>query len=696
MRPSGRRRATAALVAAVLLGGMAAGATPAQAAANGSIGGHLSLSSGAPAGDILVQAYDPETYEGRGFTTSAADGSYQLDGLAAGNYIVGFFGSDIAEQYFDRKDEIFDADPIAVTDGRSTLVNQDLFGAGFLTGRFTDPTGAPLDNSLVRVYRADDESYAGAAGTDSDGTFRIAVRTGTYLVSFEPDADLYQEQYVPGKLAPAAAQRFVVTEGQETSVNDTALAAGRLSGRVTQSDGTPARDVQLYASPFGGSGGGESATTNDNGDFSIPKLLAGQYMVEFWVGYRTEYFDRTADPEEADPVTVVGGQDNRFTPSLLPTGSVRVRAVDAISGITIRDFCASGECSDSTGQLLLTGLTEGRQSISVRTESNYISRDVDVTVRTGQTTDLVVRLLPGAKITTTVVDKATGQPLSNVCLTAYRPRDVSIQEGMTDDQCSDAAGKVTLSRLEAGDYRLFAEPRNKAYGRQWVTANGGSGDERQAVTVKATTGKTATAPQVKIDRAGTIRGRVTDAATGAPIYAGVGVFTQSPGTGGGETTTDEDGRFEIDGLGPYRWPLHYNGYENYASSWTGGAVTRYATTGTQVTAGTVATADLALTKGVTVRGNVLPSRGTAQGGRISVLNTTTGDYVGTVDFEGAAYQLLVQPEQEIRFIYSIRVDGTTYRSEAAKLAPAAPGGPLRPAITVPAGGVTADLIVPIP
>jgi hypothetical protein len=317
-------------------------------------------------------------------------------------------------------------------------------------------------------------------------------------------------------------------------------------------------------------------------------------------------------------------------------------------------------------------------------------------VRANETIDVIVRLLPGAKITTTVVDKATGNPLPNVCLTAYQPRKVSIREGMSDDQCSDAAGKVTLTKLEAGDYRLFAEPRNKAYGRQWVTASGGAGDERLAVTIKASTGRTATAPQVKIDRAGSIRGRVTDAATGAPIYAGVGAFTQSPGTGGGETTTDDDGRFQIDGLGPYRWPLNYNGYENYASAWTGGAITRYAATGTQVTAGAVATADLALTKGATVRGNVVASRGTPDGGRISVLNTSTGDYVATVDFEGAAYQLLALPEQEIRYIYSVQVDGTTYRSDAAKLAPSTPGGPPRPAIVVHAGGVTADLIVTIP
>ncbi|HTF08327.1 MAG TPA: carboxypeptidase regulatory-like domain-containing protein [Asanoa sp.] len=692
MRSIVRRRATAAVAAAVMAGTMAVWATPAQAAATGVISGHVTTAAGAPAGDILVQALDSESLEGRGFTTTATDGSYRIDGLATGQYIVGFNGDDYAEQYFDGKVRISEADPVTVTDGHTTTVDEDLLAAGYLTGRFTDPTGAPLESSLVRVYRAEDDLVVRSAGTQSDGTFRISIPAGTYYVTFEPVQDLYQEQYVPGKLTGAAAQRFVVTADHETTVNDTALAPGSLSGRVTRSDGTPARDITIYAAPFKGFGG-ESATTDSNGEFSVPRLLAGDYGLEFWVGNRTEYFDRTSDPDQADPVTVIGGRDNRITPSLLPTGSVRVRALDAVTGAVIRDFCANSQCSDGSSKVLLTDLAEGTQPLDIWAEGNYISRDSNVTVRADQTIDVVVRLLPGAKITTTVIDKATGRALPNVCLFAYKPGQIYYPQGIGDDQCSDSAGKVTLSKLEAGDYRIFAEPRNKSYGRQWVTANGGSGDERQAVTIKATTGKTATAPQVRIDRAGSIRGLLTDAATGAPInFAGVGVFTESPGSGGGETTTDEDGRFQLDGLGPYRWPVSYNGGERYAPGWTGGAVSRYAATGIQVTAGAVATADFALTTGVTVLGNVLTSHGTPQWGRITVQNTETGDYAGTVDFAGTGYELHVLPGQELRYTYHLDIDGKSFSSYKVKLAPATPGGPPRYSVTIPAGGLTVDVL----
>ncbi|MDG4822061.1 carboxypeptidase regulatory-like domain-containing protein [Asanoa sp. WMMD1127] len=690
-----KRRLTAAALAAALLATSVAGwATPAQAAATGAISGHVTTAAGAPAEDVWVQALDAETYEGMGFTTTAADGSYRIDALADGQYIVSFNGPELAEQYFDGKTRINEADPVTVTGGRTTTVDEDLIAAGYLTGHISDPNGEGLDNSLVRIYRAEDEAYVQAVGT-SYGDFRVPVPPGTYVLSFEPVKDLDQEQYVPGKLTAAAAQRFVVTAGEDTTVIDTALRTGTLSGRVTRADGTPARDVRLDVSPFMGNGGGEYATTDSNGEFSAPPMLAGDYMVEFSVGERTEYFDRAARYEDADPVTITGGNDSRITPTLLPTGSVRVRALDAVTGSVVRDFCANSECSDGSGEVLLTDLAEGSQDLWISApEANYVDRNSTVTVRVGQTIDVTVRLVPGAKITTTVVDKATGKPLQDVCLIAYKPGQFFIPDGMGGNECSDAAGKATVDKLATGDYRLFAWPRNRSYGRQWVTANGGSGDERQAVTIKATMGKTSAGPQVRVDRGGSIRGRVTDATTGAPIsWTQVGIAS---GRTGGDTSTDEDGRFQIDGLGPYRWPLQYWGGSDHATAWTGGAVSRYTATGTQVTAGAVATADLALTKGVTVQGNLHTGGHTPDWARITLANTVTRDDVGSVDFVGNSYEMHVLPGQEVRFAYNLDIDGVSYRSDKAPLPPAAPGGPTRYAVTVPDGGLTIDLTIAIP
>ncbi|GIF46889.1 carboxypeptidase family protein [Asanoa ferruginea] len=686
-----RVRATAALAVAILAGTVAGWATPAQAAGTGVITGRITASDGTPAADIWVSVLDYEEWgDPVAYTTTAADGTYRIGGLNTDSYIVSMSGGDHPTQYFDGKTDISEADEVHVTTGQTTTVNQQLVATGVLTGRLVTATGEPLVMSWVDISDEDGIASYGAS-TDDNGEYRAAVPPGTYQLSFTPIEDSYQRQYVPGQLSSETAGRFVVAAGQETRADDTVLEIGSLSGRLTNDDGTPVSDANVDAQPYQTYGGPGSTTTDANGEFSFPKLLVGTYTVQFNAGNRYQYFDGATEQEDAARVTVSAGHDTRVTESMLPTGSIRVRAYDAISGAIIRDFCAEDFCSDGTGQVLMTDQLVGLRHVGVWANGNYLDRDTTVTVRANQTADLIVRLVPGAKITTTVVDKATGKALANVCLTAYKPAQVYLQDGFGDN-CSDAAGKVTLTRLTAGDYRLFAEPRDKAYGRQWVTANGGAGDERLAATVKTTAGKTTTAPAVKIDRAGSIRGRVTDAATGNPLSASIALFTQNPGLGAPETRTDADGRFQVDGLGPYRWPLKYASF-GYATTWTGGAVSRYAATGTQVTAGAVATADLALTHGVTVRGSVV-SHGTLDGwGRISVFNTVTGDYTGTSDFQGNAYELHLLPDQEIRYDYDLRIDGDYVSSDKAKLAPATPGGPPRYSVAVPAGGLTVDVLV---
>ncbi|MEV4621816.1 carboxypeptidase regulatory-like domain-containing protein [Asanoa sp. NPDC049573] len=689
-----RVRATAALAAAVLAGTVAVWATPAQAAGTGVVAGRITTSDGAPAADIWVAVMDYEEWgDAVGYTTTAADGTYRITGLDTDSYVLSMSGIDVPTQYFDGKTDISEADEVRVTSGQTTTINQQLVATGVLTGRIRQANGEPYAWSYVSIAPVDGglSSYYGS--TDDNGDYRAAVPPGTYYVSFSPIEDSYQQQYIPGQLTSDNATRFTVAAGQEVRADDTVLATGSVSGRLTNDNGTPVTEASVRASVFQAYGDSTEARTNANGEFSIPKLLVGDYMIEFYVGNRVQFFDGTTVFEEADRVTVTAGNDTRVTESMLPTGNVRVRALDAITGATIRDFCAGDVCSDGTGQVLLTDQVAGPQLISIWPSGNYLSRESTVTVLADKTIDMTVRLAPGAKITTTVIDKATGKALADVCVFAYKPGQVYIPDGWGDDQCSDATGKATVDRLAAGDYRLFAMPRNKVYGRQWVTADGGSGDERQAVTIKATVGRTASAPQVKIDRAGSIRGRVTDASTGAPLEARIAPFTSNPGSGNGEAATDANGNYQIDGLGPYRWPLNFGSF-GYATAWTGGAASRYTATGTQVTSGATATADLAMTHGVPVTGKVVVESGTlGEWGRINVLNTATGDYTGTVDFQGDTYELHVLPAQEIRYAYDLDVDGQNRSSDKAKLSPATPGGPVRYSVTVPADGLTVDVLV---
>ncbi|HTF09802.1 MAG TPA: carboxypeptidase-like regulatory domain-containing protein, partial [Asanoa sp.] len=322
------RRASAAVAAVVLTGGLAVWATPAQAAGTGVVSGRVTTTAGGPAAGIVVQISDFDTWEFVDLAFTADDGTYSVGGIETDTYTVTFSGENAPTQYFDGKTDISEADPVRVTNGQTTTVNDQLLPAGVISGRLVQSTGEPLVGSWVSL--SSDTGYSSYASTDENGDYRSPVPVGTYRVSFQPMEDSYQEQYVPGQISSDNAGAFPVTAGGQTRVDDTVLGVGSLSGRLTNDDGTPVREASVYVSPFQANGSGANAETNGNGEFSVPKLLVGRYMAEFYVGERHQFFDGAVEWNDADPVTVTAGNTTRVTESMLPTGSIRVRALDAL------------------------------------------------------------------------------------------------------------------------------------------------------------------------------------------------------------------------------------------------------------------------------------------------------------------------------------------------------------------------------
>jgi hypothetical protein len=174
-------------------------------------------------------------------------------------------------------------------------------------------------------------------------------------------------------------------------------------------------------------------------------------------------------------------------------------------------------------------------------------------VTSGQNTRVVDSFLPTGSVAVSAVDSVTGASIADFCI---------------EGACSDGTGAVTVTglvqganelflstedgsyfpRSRTGTYRLFVDPVDDwRYGRQWLGATGGTGDERVAAAVTATVGSVVTAPTARLDLTGTI-GTVSDAATGAPLgYAGVNLFTAHPGSGVGESNTDEQGSYRSTG-----------------------------------------------------------------------------------------------------------------------------------------------------
>ncbi|MGW0504838.1 carboxypeptidase regulatory-like domain-containing protein [Micromonospora sp. NPDC003241] len=559
---------------------------------------------------------------------------------------------------------------------------------GIISGHIRDAHGEPVPDLWLDAREVESGDWAGAT-TDSEGRYEMAVAAGRYRLSFAPIEGSYQSQYVPAKVDEESASVFEVTAGSEIEVDDTVLPVGTLSGRFTTAAGAPLSRAQVYfyAANDENMQSVHWATTGADGAFEV-LLLAGAYKVGLFTDERHQYYPGQLAPDLADVVTVRGDQRTTITDSLLGTGAIRVTAVDSVTGAAVANFCANDVCSNGGGTVTVTGLPQGRHDLSLYTpDSRYFSRErKDVRVRADRTTDLTVKLRPGAIIATTVVDRQSGAPVRDVCLDAFLPKRVTLRDG--SGNCSDRNGRIQIGPLTAGEYRLFAKPLNETYGRQWVGPDGGTGDERAAATVTATPGQVTTGPVVRLDRAGRLTGRVTDAQTGAPLaYAGVSVFTGHPGAGAEDARTDEQGRYTLTRLGPYEWPVSF-GRGSYATVWSGGSATRFAATPVPITAAATATLDVALTPGVQLNGTFRNTDGQPlRSGWVVAHSVETGDITGAGWLTDGVFSMRMTGRQRVFFSYDVSL-GEDQRYSGRYLVTDPDGTPRLARFTVPATGST--------
>ncbi|HEX5594832.1 MAG TPA: carboxypeptidase regulatory-like domain-containing protein [Micromonosporaceae bacterium] len=636
-------------VAGAMLGAAVLSAASTAHAANGtgSITGHVTTSDGAPASFVAVEVYDDE-WSWVGYTQTDASGNYTFGGLATGSYLIGFTSLDGFSQYYHQKTEMWQADAVSVVNGEATTVNEQFLSTGTITGQLRDRAGDPLRNIFVQVSGGSAWYHS---QTDDEGRYRMTVLPGRYVVGFEPIEGLWQSQFIPQQLTPRTAIQFEVRANEETVADDTMLPTGSLSGRFTTTAGQPLADTDVYITTSEGNGAA-SVTTDSNGEFAVPTLLLGSYKIAFSHGERHQYYAGKNSFEEADLVTVRADEETRITDSLLPTGSVRVIAVDAKTGNAIPDFCVQDVCSNGTGKATVTELPAGRHTLYVHTEGGtHMFGEVDVDVLGNQTVDVTVKLQPVGRIAMKIVDRQTGAPVANVCAAAIRTEEPQLPDGY--GYCSDRHGQLTLGLLKEGTYNLYIDPGQVKYGRQWVGESGGTGDQRSAATIVAEAGTTAQAPPVLLDPAGTIIGQVTDAATGTPVQdVGVGLLGTFPGLGPThDVRTDKQGRYEFTGLGPYEWPLLFVKH-GYADQWSGNVGDRFAATKIPVTAGATATYDIGLVRGTEVRGNVTTQDGGSAGqGFVMAHNVVTGDRMGAAWMSDGQYSMRVLGVQRVYLTY---------------------------------------------
>ncbi len=333
-----------------------------------------------------------------------------------------------------------------------------------------------------------------------------------------------------------------------------------------------------------------------------------------------------------------------------------LRPVDAKNGSPIPDFCGTIDatylCSNGSGEISLGGLAGGTHDIWLQPNDRFhLMTSTTVDIAPDVTTIAPVPVKKGGRISTVVTDAATGQPVAGACAYALTTTNAMPPDGWTG--CSDATGLLTTGLVLPGTYELFVTaPWQSGYGAQWLGAAGGTGQQPSAQQITVTASTTVTAPATRLDPAAVVIGTVTDAGTGAPqALTVVSVHAYDPGTGleGIGSVTNDVGQYRIDGLGPYAWPLLISA-PGHAQQWSGGTGNRNHATPVQLSATTATTYDVAVKTGVAVTGSVTVGGMPMASGRIVAYNTGTGDVVGSDDFSGGAYQLLLAGSQVVKLL----------------------------------------------
>ncbi len=520
------------LVAALLVG---AAPPPAQAAVTGGVSGTAIVAAGHITGTVTnasavgLSGIGVAAFERSGFgdwrwvggAATGIDGRYDIGGLAAGSYRIGFWdssGSYVLE-FYDDAPTIDLGDDVFVSAGATTTrVDAVMTLASHITGRVrgAGPGAAGLEGISVsaKVYRAPDDwqTVPGGTSTAADGTYDIgALPAGTYRIEFRDDsAGNYVTQYFNDAATIDEANDVAVAAGATRyGINARLVPAGHVTGTVTDASaaGLGGIVVQVYRDAGSGDRPWEEVVEQEtaaDGAYDIGGLPAGSYRIAFWDQsgvYVEQFYNNKMTMQAGDDVVVNGGATRsdvnarlalaghvtgRVTQELGRTGAGASGA--GLGGIYVTagrntgsgDFPWEGVRSTETaadGTYDLGGLPAGTYRIEFYDDSGNhvlqyynnqptIDLGEDVVVTAGGTrSGIDARLALAGHVGGTVTD-ASADGLGGIWVTAVRPDGSGGWEEVWGTQTA-ADGTYDLGFLPTGRYRIQFSDDSGNYVRQY-------------------------------------------------------------------------------------------------------------------------------------------------------------------------------------------------------------------------------------
>lgn len=384
----------------------------------GTIAGVVSDGEGSPIAGIDLDLWEATTRTRlRASATTAVDGSYVVEGLNPGEYLVRADpaeASGLVRTYYPAEISIDFAQSVFVSSGSATnAVDLQLRPGATLSGAVTRPDGLPAEGIDIDVFvAATGGRLEQTALTDAMGRFVLSgIPAGEFLVRADPEeisgfAPLYNGAAIDEDFATPIS----LEEGEiRTSIDFALNLAGTIAGVIRSADGTPIPEIDLdvwHADSM--TRLGISAETDENGSYRLTGLNPGSYVLRAdpteVQGYAQTYYSNGISLMSSEPVQVSGGStvgsiDFMLNEAASIAGYVNGPDGHPAIGVDIDIFSADGmeklaqnAATDGNGYFSLHGLPAGTYLIRAQPSpgSGSISTAIGGVRRVADATPLTV------------------------------------------------------------------------------------------------------------------------------------------------------------------------------------------------------------------------------------------------------------------------------------------------------------------
>jgi len=402
---------------------------------NGEISGLVTDDNGNAVQAAIVKVQGLDSYFYNAVVTNA-DGSYSMDNIVDGDYIVEVWTEAYAPYFYENATNEEDATVLTFEDG-TNFENIDMILTGLVTYSISgvvldNATGEPIVGLDMAASQFDGWN-SGHGITNTSGEYTMEVIEGSYLVHTMERAPsqqmIYATQYWDHKLSPVEADLVEVT-ADVADINFDLLPAAThdnsISGSIIFEGQIPNFDVYLVAISSEEEWE-ESAFMAEDGTYEITNLPDGDFFVLAVSGETAAmYYENTLNFDNATPLAVSGnvtGIDFDLEAIVGDgyanlTGTVTDETGNAVANTSIIALNADGDVwsyvrTDDNGNYTINNLASGNYT-AFATKVFYESDNSLVNIISSTTEDFQIQAMSALSI-----DDNNNSEISNFDLGNY-------------------------------------------------------------------------------------------------------------------------------------------------------------------------------------------------------------------------------------------------------------------------------------